>query len=427
MEIYWNYKAALNSNDFNRALLGVLQPGRYRGYDNIFTPGGMDFELTHTLTGIKQTLENLSQTNEKGIIVTKQGFVIQDQQQPALTCDTNGANNFQRIDVVVCTHQDVNVIGGQDATYEVIRGDDGGPVEPPLPNPTYQVKIGIINIPASATDLSTSTYTPARCPLLGGQDIFTNFPQLDAKYAKLTSPNVFSTRNSYNFGNPIITSNFKWIPANNGNIFSNVTELTIKEIEAVEAGTMLEIVGGGDPIHIVLGFTPTQGGSTIISTGLSDLGITTFDLTFGDSITLRFEGFFWNITNFSDSLAKNIEARLSPIETLEAKRYVGDIGQPAYSSGNWSGVNPTSLFFYKNSVGQVFIQGLANWTGSGSSNIFTLPVGYRPPNTIRFTMVSHDANTPNVTSIDNLGNVFLSSLAPPSPTTYSLGGINFTI
>jgi hypothetical protein len=62
----------------------------------------------------------------------------------------------------------------------------------------------------------------------------------------------------------------------------------------------------------------------------------------------------------------------------EAPRSIGDPGQPAFENG-WvnfgAGAIPAS--FYLTADGHVHIQGLVA-TGTVATNVFTLPVGYRP-------------------------------------------------
>jgi len=320
--IYYNYKAGLNSNDFNKVLLGVHEPGRYRGFDTL-TPTTLSFTLSHSVTGIVQTRENLTQTNPTGILVTKQGFVIQeDATITGLACLTNGANAFQRIDLVICEHEDVNVIGGQAAVYSVIKGADGGPVVPALPNPEKQIIVGQILIPASAATLASATWTKAQCPLLGGNNIFANFPELDTRYAKLleaNGPNVFTTQNQENYPSTamVITSN-RWTVPNTGNTFKSPSSTsTLNEIIGARRGTRIKIIADG-VLNITLGVSPTGGGLTIGNSTLSIImGISSIQLLATQSVELINVETGWLITDLSDNILQYIDAVETDVATLK--------------------------------------------------------------------------------------------------------------
>jgi hypothetical protein len=321
-KIYYNYKDLLASNDFNRVLLGVHEPGRYRGFDtmNVIV---LAFTLSHEVTGIVQTRENLTQTNPTGIAITKQGFVIQeDAAISGLACASNAANAFTRIDLVVCTHEDVNVAGGQAATYSVIQGADGGAVVPSLPNPEKQIILGQISIPPSVANLSTATWTKTAAPLLGGANIFTNFPELDARYAKLlqaNGPNAFTTQNQENYPATamVVTSN-RWTVPNTGNTFKSPSSTTtLNEIIGGRRGTRLKIVADGI-LNITLNVSPTGGGLLIGQVTLSIImGITTVQILGGQSVELLNIETGWLITALPDNILQYIDAVETDVATLK--------------------------------------------------------------------------------------------------------------
>lgn len=282
---YWNFKDTLLSNSMNNVLLGLLEPGRYRGFDSM-NVSGLNLTLTHTITGIKQTLENLTQTTETAIVYTKQGYVIQeDAAISGLSCLTNASNAFIRTDLVIQTHQDVNTIGGSPATYSIITGPNGSPTPPALPNPTYQVIIGYISIPASAANLTGATYTPAKTPLLGNQ-VFndSNFPYLKF-YALLGgAPNNFTKVQRWGKASTdmVIDGNNKINFNTEGNLFkfAGVADQTADEMDAQGEGTVLFFINNtAFNLNINLNVTPDGGGLPFDHDGLRNgLSINTYTL-----------------------------------------------------------------------------------------------------------------------------------------------------
>lgn len=267
-KLFHTYKAGLQSNDFCNWLLGVLEPGRYRGYDNLVHSGGTTFSLNHGTTGIIQTLENLSLSNATGIVFTKQGVVIQESEEiTGLSIASNAANAFERIDVVYLDHQDVNIIGGQAATYSVVQGANGGPVIPSLPNANRQIVLGYITIAASAANLTGSTYTPAICPLPGGHSIIgSNFnPLLDSRYARLAAVNQFTKTQRFNKSLTNATLSSGKITLNDdGNTLLYNGSGTATEITSQSEGTFIFLYKtGGGILTLGLNQIPSSGGLRI--------------------------------------------------------------------------------------------------------------------------------------------------------------------
>jgi len=100
-------------------------------------------------------------------------------------------------------------------------------------------------------------------------------------------------------------------------------------------------------------------------------------------------------TNLFD-IIRNIESRISNLEKalfpIENWRYIGESGQPNFEN-SWVNYNTSthqSCAFYKDSFGTVKIKGSVS-TGTINTNIFTLPVGYRPLKRINQTILSNGA------------------------------------
>lgn len=165
---FHNKKRAVASFDENERFNGVLQPGRYRGYDT-FIPSGLTFTLAHDNTGIEKTLIDLSLTDKTGILYTTQGGLIHEDEAVGapFVVGTNALNAFTRIDLIIYEHEYLDSPGGQAGIYSILQGPNGGPVEPTLSAPEKQIIVGRLEIPASATNLNNANYIPARTPGIG--------------------------------------------------------------------------------------------------------------------------------------------------------------------------------------------------------------------------------------------------------------------
>jgi hypothetical protein len=87
-------------------------------------------------------------------------------------------------------------------------------------------------------------------------------------------------------------------------------------------------------------------------------------------------GNFWAIAWWPQSGATPSLPAL-PLPAIEAWRYVGTVGQPAFSGGWGNSVSGTGrLRFRKDQIGKVHIEGRI--VGAAGGTAFTLPTGYRP-------------------------------------------------
>lgn len=196
---FHNFQRPVDSDQENKRLLGILQPGLYRGFDN-FTNATLNASIRHVVTGIIQTAsDNATQSAPMGVWYSPLGVEIDEDAAIALSFDTNGANAFERIDLVYGEHQWLAAAGGQAAVYGIVKGAVGGPVKPVLANPKYQVVIGYMHIPASAANLNAATWERALVPNIANADIILNNPALDTRYARIAAENTFLNFNSFAF------------------------------------------------------------------------------------------------------------------------------------------------------------------------------------------------------------------------------------
>ena len=84
-------------------------------------------------------------------------------------------------------------------------------------------------------------------------------------------------------------------------------------------------------------------------------------------------------------------AQLSAVDTELAQK--ANITQEAWTTptlaGTWSVPANFTVGYYKDTLGRVHLKGAV--TGGSATTIFTLPSGYRPPQTLSFATVSNNA------------------------------------
>ncbi len=309
---FHNYQRPVDSFQENRRLLGLLQPGRYRGFDGLASYVGLGGVIGHTTTGITQTnADNTTSTGPTGVWVAPNGMIIHETTALAsIAFSTNAANAFERIDAVYGEQEWLASAGGQAAIYGVEEGATGGPVYPVVSDPLTQVILGYLHIPANASDLSAATWEAASIPMLGNADLIINHPELDTRYARLAFKNRFDCLNSFDqasaFGS---VASGVWTPTEDGNTFlwPGAASNTITKIKSIGDGTEIKIYttgGTGNTLSLNLS-TATAG---------SDLGIrcpewlllaggATMVIKESMSVTLTQIGGIWYVTEYTDVLA----------------------------------------------------------------------------------------------------------------------------
>jgi hypothetical protein len=135
-------------------LSGIIEPGRYRGFDFLPT-ANMTLTLGHDQTGFQSSqFTNPVVIGPKlGICMTRQGVVVQEDDIVTVPVNTTGSQ--PRVDLVVLTHEYVTAPGGAAAVYSVVQGTAGpNPLPPGLPQPEKQIVVGQLFLPAGTTALN---------------------------------------------------------------------------------------------------------------------------------------------------------------------------------------------------------------------------------------------------------------------------------
>lgn len=147
---YTTYQSDILSFELRDALVGIIKPGRYIGYDDMSqnTPPAagdiiLDFDHTNGMTKYDQTNPTPVLEGTRGIAVTTQGVVIAEDQTitQTLTFIDNVGGGYH---ILYMEHAYLTgVPGANAATYGIKSGAGGGGI-PALDFPTKQVIIGVI-------------------------------------------------------------------------------------------------------------------------------------------------------------------------------------------------------------------------------------------------------------------------------------------
>ncbi len=175
----WNWEDDDLTNSINQWLMGILEPGLYRGFDFNATHS-MVLNLIQTLSGFKKVKVDSTETNPMGIFITRQGVVITEDDTVTVNVAINTSGQ-PRIDTVYYTHNYSEVTGGTLATLAIRQGlPSATPVAPPLFFPNVQTKIGELYLPNGTTHLDDFgvIWTKSKQPFYGGH--VDNFAYLDS-------------------------------------------------------------------------------------------------------------------------------------------------------------------------------------------------------------------------------------------------------
>lgn len=182
---FWAWRDDDLTADINQWLHGIIEQGRYRGFDWEPLPN-MNLRLVHTGTGSAHSAGNPAvESAPAGILVTPQGVVVHEPDPQELPIAPLAAGAGRR-DLVVFEHTYVEVQGGNPGGYSVIKGPEvpgATPVAPGVTNQATQTPIGVLHMPAGTTTLRDAgvEWEPFPTPLLGAQPPY-ELPQTVAFY-----------------------------------------------------------------------------------------------------------------------------------------------------------------------------------------------------------------------------------------------------
>lgn len=218
-KIYTEHGVPLESFEKIQELLGILEPGVYRGFDEGEFSGNT-LTITHELTGASKTnkVGNATRGN-LAILLSKQGSIIEEDAPVEVSIDYNVGNSEERIDLLIGTHfyQDAED-SGLDMVFSIVKGPLNDPSEPELPDPLNDIIIGKVYIPAEAASHAETTYQRALRPGLANRDLQLQSETESIKLLEITPGLVDVSLNSVNLTNEEFSTNY-------GNDLGNVREI----------------------------------------------------------------------------------------------------------------------------------------------------------------------------------------------------------
>lgn len=244
--VYWNWKDADLTADLNAWMHGMMPAGLYRGFDKGAASTGWTLVLDHAVNGFTRVDENLTVSPLTGIIKSPQGSIISE--NDSISLPVQPADAAPRYDIVVCSHQHVEVVGGQPAVYSVIKGTPSNviPQPPAVANPATDVIIGIITVPANASNINACTYTKSVTPT------FANTPQGIPLSQKGTAGGV-ATLGSDSYVNSLIPS--------------SATDLLLSATDSTNLKAVLNMILGRPVEHFFLKTNASGGYEPLIILG----------------------------------------------------------------------------------------------------------------------------------------------------------------
>ena len=162
-KVFSNYKASLNSfKEGCEKFLGILEPGRVRGFDTLFIQTGLTFGLSHNVTGIVKTKLNPTEvSNKTGVIFSKQGVILQVEGDLTDLSVIPNTGEEAREDII---YLDITYLADEETIDYGVFGVLPGGGE--LTN--TMVEVGRILVQPDAITLDPNDYTPAQVKSIGG-------------------------------------------------------------------------------------------------------------------------------------------------------------------------------------------------------------------------------------------------------------------
>lgn len=192
--VFFNFQDPVNSYPLNERGVGLLKPGRYKGYSKATKESSGIYKITHDKTNRISTVESVSSESllEKfarevnpniegkvlsdksvvlnyGVCVMPTGVVVHDTDDIRVNITQNNLSDT-RFDLLVINHEYINIAGGASPTYEVVVGTTPGSL-PTLPSQDKKIALGIFEVPKGNIDTVAVRYLPLVAPQNGDLSI----------------------------------------------------------------------------------------------------------------------------------------------------------------------------------------------------------------------------------------------------------------
>lgn len=119
---FTKYGAPLESFEYRQAMVGLLKPGRYNGFDTATNVSGLEYNISHTLGNIRKLEDdNVTNTFAFGAFMTNQGQIYHEDSQVNITLDPE-ISGIVRYDALVATVPYSTNSAGNNPTYEIVKG-----------------------------------------------------------------------------------------------------------------------------------------------------------------------------------------------------------------------------------------------------------------------------------------------------------------
>lgn len=193
---YHNHEQALESLHENNRLQNLAPGGVYAGFDRIEPVVGTSIKFKHDITGIRRlNADGTADEGPFGIVVSRQGVVIEDDTEFPLTVPFTTA--LKRIDLIVAQHTHLDSAGGSSMTISRVQGAQAEyPSKPAVSNPAFQVIIGYLFINSPGTHTNTIFYPYSR-RMLGGEFPFVKKSDSELRSAIVNDFNTITQPNFY--------------------------------------------------------------------------------------------------------------------------------------------------------------------------------------------------------------------------------------
>lgn len=192
------YQAPVDSFPLSEARVGIIPPGRYRGFDVMVQGSGaaIAIKIQHTGDNFKPTnSSNTIVTNPWGVAVSKHGTMIAVTDDISLQVDAGDTQD--RYDTVYMEYSWVQSSGGSTASFILLKGTPGISYGPTPPNQNIDIILGYVYVPANASTFADLEWIPIAKPLPGDAEIIPNHPELDDRYAVKAEDNIFTGQNQF--------------------------------------------------------------------------------------------------------------------------------------------------------------------------------------------------------------------------------------